>query len=437
MKRLLPVAALALLMPTAVNAQDLANIADSCAADSAIIAKYSEKYDSLSRSYAAELGVPIEEVSDNPLYFKLFMPLALYDEVFRESPEAEENAEDLLPLDSAQWKNDTRLAGRINRTLARVYIEHPELVEMTQAELMKVSGAVSIAEDAREGISQATAENVEIHEALEPELVKNKPHFWKFPGNSSFKYTQSSYSDNWYKGGENNHTLLVQLNQEANYAKNNLTFDNKLETKLGFYTSKSDDKTLVKSNEDLLRLTSKFGYKAAKSWYYSAQIQGYTQFLNVYEKDNVTLKSEFFGPAYGSVSVGMDYKPKFNNSKINLSAQLSPVAYNCRYVKRVELAPKYGIEENKNFKSSIGSRVEVNLKWNLFKNFTWTSKAQFFTSYANVEANFENTFDYTINKYFSIQFFFHWRFDDSVMPDGEIGYNQLKEFLTLNFNFNW
>lgn len=436
MNRLFLSAAIALL-PVAMSAQEPATVNDSLAVDSALVARYSEKLDSLSRSYAAETGVPIEEISDNPLYFKLFMPLALYDEVFREMPEQEQQTEDLLPLDSAKWKDDSQLAGRINRTLAKVYLENPELVEMTQAELMSVTGAVAIADDAKEGISQATAETVEIHEAQEPELVKNKPHFWKFPGSSSFKYTQSSYSDNWYKGGENNHTLLIQLNQEANYAKNNFTLDNKLEAKLGFYTSKADDKTLVKSNEDLLRLTSKIGYKAAKSWYYSAQVQGYTQFLNVYEKDNVTLKSEFFGPAYGSVSIGMDYKPKFKKSNVTLSAQLSPVAYNCRYVKRMELATKYGIDENKNFKSSIGSRVEVNLKWNLFKNFTWTSKAQFFTSYSNVEANFENTFNYTINKYFSIQFFLHWRYDDSVKRNEELGYNQLKEFLTLNFNFNW
>ena len=133
----------------------------------------------------------------------------------------------------------------------------------------------------------------------------------------------------------------------------------------------------------------------------------------------------------------MDFKPKFNKDNITLSAQLSPVAYNCRYVSRKELATKYGIDENHYFKSSIGSSVDVNLKWTFWKSLTWTSKAQFFTSYDNVEANWENTLDYAFNKFFAIQLFVHWRFDDSVNPDPELNYNQLKEFLTLNFTYSW
>ena len=47
------------------------------------------------------------------------------------------------------------------------------------------------------------------------------------------------------------------------------------------------------------------------------------------------------------------------------------------------------------------------------------------------------TIDYQLSKYFSIQFFMHWRFDDSVKRDADLGYSQLKEFLTLNFNYSW
>lgn len=266
------------------------------------------------------------------------------------------------------------------------------------------------------------------------EEVKN----WAFPGTSALKYTQSFYSDNWYKGGVNNNSLLIQLVQDANYAKERTTFDNKLEAKLGYYTTKNEDgNTDFKINEDLLRLTSKFGYRAVKDWYYSAQLQGYTQFMNVYEGDNTTLKSEFFAPVYATFAVGMDYKPTFENDKITLSVQLSPVAYNCRYVRDMRLGPNFGIEEGKKFKQNIGSSAEANWKWNIWSSLTWTGKAQFFTSYGNVEANIENTLDYAFNKFFAIQFFFHWRYDDSVAPDPDLNYNQLKEFLTLNFTFSW
>lgn len=269
-------------------------------------------------------------------------------------------------------------------------------------------------------------------DAAEPE--KN----WKFPGDAAVKFTQSYFSENWYKGGQSNISLLSQFDQEADYAKGNVTVDNKLEAKLGYYTTKTeDDRTMFKVNEDLLRLTSKFGMRAFKDWFYSAQIQGYTQFMNTYADDNVTLESEFFAPVYASASIGMDYKPTFDNDKITLSLLLSPVAYNCRYVKDIELAPRFGIEPGKKFKQDIGSSAELNLKWNFWKMLTWTLKGQMFTSYGYIETNIENTLDITVTKFFGVQLFAHWRFDDSVDRNYDWGYNQLKEFLTLNLTYNW
>mgnify|MGYP003291880629 CR=1 FL=1 len=431
--RIIPFLSSLLLIPSCVMASEV-SVSDSVRLDSALVAKYNAKLDSLAMLYADEVGAPIEEISDNPLYFKLFMPLALYNEAISFSPENDTAAADSL-LALGDDGNET-LAKQINRTLAKVYLEHPELVGVTQEELISTASPVAIENTKGEGIVY-NAPEVPLIDVGEPEMVVNKPRFWKFPGTSALKYTQSSYSGNWYKGGVNNHSLLAQLNQEANYAKNNVTLDNKLEAKLGYYTTEENDETIFKTNEDLLRITSKFGLKAAKSWYYSAQVQAYTQFMNVYAGDNVTLKSKFMAPAYGSVSVGMDFKPTLKNKNIKLSAQLSPVAYNCRYVSMKELAPQFGIDADHYFKSSIGSRIEVNWTWAFWGKLKWTGKAQFFTSYSNVEANWENTLDYAFNKYFSAQFFVHWRFDDSVNRDPKFDYNQLKEFLTLNFTYNW
>ena len=48
--------------------------------------------------------------------------------------------------------------------------------------------------------------------------------------------------------------------------------------RLGFQTSKTDEKHKLKTNDDLLRLTTKIGYKATKHWFYTLQVQAYTQF---------------------------------------------------------------------------------------------------------------------------------------------------------------
>ncbi|MBR4842168.1 MAG: DUF3078 domain-containing protein [Bacteroidaceae bacterium] len=408
--------------------------------------------DSLMASDSTIVG--ISDISDNPLYFRLFMPLTLYGSVIDEAielpgefffneDEVEPDDSELLPIENLSGKEND-LERYINDVLMNIYLDRPDLVRMTEQELRTITGSFDIdTEGLANGLIQMdTNQEERISDKYEPEPVNIKPKYWKKFGKFSGKYTQSQYSDNWYKGGESNHSVLAQVTLEANYAKKQATLDNKLEMKLGYYTTEVDGTTKMKTNEDLLRLTSKYGLKAWQSWYYSVQIQGYTQFMAVYDKKVPTkLQSKFFAPAYGNVSIGMDYKPKFKNKNITLSAQLSPLSYNCRYVSVDSIATNFGIKAGHNFLKTIGSRMESNFKWKI-NDFSWTSKVQYFTNYESVEANIENTVDYQLNKYFSIQFFCHWRFDDSVQrkknKEGELmGYHQYKEFLTLNFNYSW
>lgn len=400
-------------------------------------------FDSLAVEYAEELDV--QDISDNPLYFRLFMPLALYnsaidDAIVPEQAAAAVTDAELLPVEKVDSVDDA-LIRHINQALVRMYMEHPELVEITEEELMSVKAPTAVTQDAAVGIKKEVIATVDVNkDTAVPELVTLKPKYWKVFGNFQGKYTQSYFSDNWYKGGDNNHSVLGQVTVQANYAKNHTTLDNKLEMKLGYVTTeemKDGEKVKsLKTNQDQLRITSKYGLRAIENWYYSAQLQGNTQFMPVRDnKDN--LKSKFFAPVYGSLSIGMDYKPKFKNKDLTLSVQLSPLSYDCRYVSEVDLATRYGIEKGKQFKYTIGSRVDTNLTWKFLKDFKLTTKANYFTGFEHVEANVENTLDYQLSKYFSIQFFMHWRFDDSVKRDADLGYSQLKEFLTLNFNYSW
>ena len=232
----------------------------------------------------------IEDLSDNPLFFKLFMPVVLYgssiaEAVNPEEPKTSVAADDLLPLEPLEDDRDMALARMIDEALMKIYLEHPELVKMTEEELMGVPGIIPISDEMARGIHleeiAPAGKSPTKDDALEPVVAKMR--YWKTFGNFQGKYTQSHYSENWYKGGESNHSLLGQINLEANFAKNHTTFDNKLEMKLGYYTTELDGETKFRTNEDLLRFTSKFGLKAWESWYYSAQFQGYTQFMDVYD----------------------------------------------------------------------------------------------------------------------------------------------------------
>ena len=407
------------------------------------------RMDSLSFPFSSEPDVTFDDISDNPLYYRLFMPLVLYGSAVSDAiaPETrfEADNDSLLPLDPLETGNDHTLAKMIDEALVRIYLEHPELVKMTEAELMDVPGIIPISEDIASGIRlrDMKAGNQAPSDDDAPERVRSRLRYWKTFGNFQGKYTQSHYSDNWYKGGESNHSILGQINLEADYAKSQTSWDNKLELKLGYYTTQATGKNQFRTNEDLIRFTSKFGLKAFDNWYYSAQFQGYTQFMPVWDlKDDTKLKSRFMAPAYGNLSVGMDYKPKFKKKGITLSVLLSPLSYNCKYSAVDSIATTFGIDQGKKFKSSFGSRFESNLKWTIIEDLTWTNKTQFYTTYESTEINLENTIDYKLSKYLSLQFFCHWRFDDSVKRkkdrDGNLmGYSQFKEFFTLNFNYAW
>lgn len=439
-----------LLLSINIVAQDIQLQEQNSVPDTLTVSqRFRAQMDSLIMSMQNDMEVTYGDISDNPLYYKLFMPLVLYRSVVSEAitPDDDTNQpnDDLLPISPINDDyNEQTLVKMIDEALVKVYLEHPELVQMTEEELMGIPGIQQISNDMRSGINLSTVANGRRPSSNNaPEVVISKRRYWKTFGNFQGKYTQSYYSDNWYKGGESNHSVLGQINLEAKYAKNQTTLDNKLEMKLGYYTTEIDGKTTFRTNDDLLRFTSKFGLKAWQSWYYTAQFQGYTQFMDVFDtKVTTKLKSKFMAPAYGNLSIGMDYKPQFKNKNITLSVLLSPLSYNCRYVSVDSIATNFGIEKGKNFKYTIGSRFEGNLKWKFLNDFTWTSKAQFYTSYESVEMNFENTVDYKLSKYLSLQFFCHWRFDDSVKrkkdKDGELmGYGQFKEFLTLNFNYAW
>lgn len=97
-----------------------------------------------------------------------------------------------------------------------------------------------------------------------------KPNFWAISGNGYAQFSQNYISDNWYKGGESTVSLLSGAVLQFNYDdKQKVQFENKIEWKLGFISAPSDTVHQYKTSEDLLRLSSKFGYKAITNWYYT------------------------------------------------------------------------------------------------------------------------------------------------------------------------
>lgn len=374
--------------------------------------------------------------------YRLFAPLTFYHNV----------SANMLAINNMNTDADEA----VDHALMNVYLNRPDLVEATETQLQE-SGSL------REDIDRPIAQTVELVDHVapmpdEPEVVPaaevevTKPKFWTKKGDGFLQFMQNYVSDNWYKGGESTYSLLGSLTLEANYDnKGKWKWDNKLEAKLGFLTAKSDSLHKWKSNEDLLRLTSKLGLQASKRWYYTLQLLAWTQFSRGLKSNDHRTYSDFFSPFNLNAGLGMDYKVEAFGKKLTGTVNLSPIALNYRYVDRTlfpnqnTATPKdfswfpsrHGIDDEEHYKLDPGSQITADLTWKLNENVTWKSRFWAFTSYERAELEWENTFQLKVSKYITANIFLYPRFDDGNAPDDDLGYWQFKEYTSIGLSYSF
>lgn len=147
-----------LLLSITTFSQEVSDHEPEMLPDSALVEEVVRaRFDSLSLHFEYEEDISFDDISDNPLFFRLFMPLVLYGSAVSEAitPDSEESVEsdNLLPLENIDDGYDNTLSKMIDEALVRIYLEHPELVKMTEAELMNVPGIIPITDDMVAGIS--------------------------------------------------------------------------------------------------------------------------------------------------------------------------------------------------------------------------------------------------------------------------------------------
>ena len=364
---------------------------------------------------------------------QLFLPLTFYNSV----------AHDALSLDGDP--------SEASKALLEVYLNRPDLVQATESEL-RDDYAAPADEIADKPAPAPLPTVVDVPAPVEPETPNvdvevTKPNFWTFKGDGFLQFLQNYVSGNWYKGGESNYSMLSSLTLEANYNnKSKLKWDNKLEMKLGFQTSRSDTVNKFKANEDLIRLTSKLGLQATKHWYYTIQLLAYTQFTRGLKPNDLRTYSDFMSPFNLNVGIGMDYKMEWFNKKLTGTVNISPLAVNYRYVDRTIFMngenaqwfpSRHGVEADHHSLTDLGSQFIIDFTWKMAENISWKSRMYGFTSYKRVEYEWENTFSFQFNKYISSKLFIHPRFDDNRQRDDHHGYWMFKEYLSIGFNYSF
>ena len=200
----------------------------------------------------------VDSLRDAPLdgkFYRLFVPLTFYHDVSRSAFDLSCSGNDRL-LDVA---------------LLDIYLTRPDLVGCTQS-LLEHSGTVI--QPRQEDVTR----DLDIVERVSPKISDEhvdapiniyveKPDFWKFSGDYGLQLFQNYVSDNWYKGGESNYSMLATVTLQANYNnKQRFRWDNKLELRLGLQNSHGDTLHTVRTSEDLIRYTGKVGIQASKRW---------------------------------------------------------------------------------------------------------------------------------------------------------------------------
>lgn len=388
----------------------------------------------------------------NPIYYRLFAPLTVYHKPVLRAMDGELNDSipadsaftiskpELLPLGVGTIMRDSLINNEIDRALVYTYLQYPTMVAQMEDGVM---GQSLFKEDVmpERPRKERVSELITLQEWNDPTvnrgLIIRKPNFWSKNLNVYLQFTQNYISDNWYKGGESNNSMLSGLDFQFNYNdKQRIQFDNRLEWKLGYVSSRSDTVHKYKPNNDLLRFTSKLGVKAFSSWYYTIQTEFSTQIMASYKTNSNTLNSKFMSPGYLKVNIGMDYKKSLK--RFNVSAVVSPLSYKLSFVGDENVdETKFGIEKDHKSKNDIGSNLTINYKWTIIPQVVWESRISYFTPYNRSEAEWENTFNFQLNRFLATKLFVHGRFDDGVEKDEGESFFQLSELLSFGLSYNF
>lgn len=269
----------------------------------------------------------------------------------------------------------------------------------------------------------------------EEELVtvnKDTVDGWKKGGYFSLTGSQVSLT-NWVAGGQNSVSVNSLFGLYADLKKGKMTWENSLDFGYGILKQSNElfSPTGTKwiKTDDRVDLTSKYGRKASKNWYYAALTNFRTQTTAGYAYPNDTIEiSGFLAPAYWLTAIGMDYKP---NDKFSLF--IAPLTSKFTFVNDQTLADQgaFGVTAaekdangldivgtGKRLRTEFGGYMRMKYKTKLAENIMFTTKLDLFSNYLHnplrIDVNWENLVEIKLWKFLSATLSTHLIYDDDV-----------------------
>ena len=335
---------------------------------------------------------------------------------------------------------------------------------------------ISLAAYAQDAQQAAVEAAKAIDAAQNAEVKVEKPKYWTSSLKTNVSLGQTSLT-NWAAGGDNTVSLAAFVDANANYKKNEMFWNNRLQLDYGFLYASS--KPIIQKNTDRIYLESKWGYKteAMKNFYFSANYDFKSQFAPGYEYktpsveglENLPMKdkvqawmdarkplSGILSPAYTNLALGIDWAPaKW------LSVNFAPLTGGFVIVEDVRFRQSYSMPLRKEWEGitegvptdgsqlrsarfEFGAQLKVDAKVNVNDNFSYSTQVVLFSNYLdkpqNMRVNWDNRIDWKLAKYFSFTVTTNLIYDDKVMifseKDGKTHQRiQFKESVAFGFTY--
>ncbi len=256
-------------------------------------------------------------------------------------------------------------------------------------------------------------------------------NYWLTEGNAQLLLNQASFT-NWVQGGNNSVSATAFLNYSFTYNDSITIWENVID--LGYGLIRTDEFG-VRKNEDKIDILSNYNYRASEDFFYTGKFNFKTQFVEGYNYPNDSVVvSNLLAPAYVILSAGMTYKPN-----ADFSFYLSPATGKFTIVNDDDLsaAGAYGVTPGEKLRSEFGAYATVEYKKAIMENITFKTKLDLFNNFtdpnadnrANIDVNWENSINMTVNKYITVNIFAHLIYDHDIdVPINEPAEGEVQEF---------
>ena len=327
------------------------------------------------------------------------------------------------------------------------------------------------AQDTQEAVAEAAAA---LSQAEDVAPIVEKPRYWNTTVLTNINFGQS-WLNHWVAGGYSTISLAGNVDANCNYAKDKMTWNNRLQ--LDYGGMYSADKPIFQKTKDRIYLESRWGYETPiKHLSYSAIFDFKTQFGDNYDyktpsdaqfeafpgnpaaawreaaKNN--LKSGLFSPAYINLGLGALWTPA-----PWFSLNVAPLTGGLVFVTNPLLRKTYGMDlidetiaepvgtDYKAFRFELGAQIKADASWIINDSFSYTTQVAAFYNYLKPNkaprVTWDNKVFWKLAKFFALTLSTNLIYDPLVNlydmdGDGELETPgvQFKEFLEIGFTYS-